>query len=60
MMKKISKRDSLRLLNHLKRARAIIDSVSDDGEIMISKIEIAEDCVSQIDGFLIAINNTLI
>lgn len=38
-MKKISKKDSDRILNHLKKARAILDRISEDDEIALSDTE---------------------
>lgn len=61
-MKKISKKDALRIQNHLQKAKEIIDQVceiSDDGEISMD-IEIAENCVGYLDEILIAINNTIL
>ena len=61
-MKKSSKKDALRIQNHLQKAKEIIDQVreiSDDGEISMD-IEIAENCVGYLDEILIAINNTIL
>lgn len=61
-MKKISKKDALRIQNHLQKAKEIIDQVreiSDDGEISMD-IEIAENCVGYLDEIFIAINNTIL
>lgn len=61
-MKKISKKDALRIQNHLQKAKEIIDrarEVSDDGEVSMD-IEIAENCVGYLDEILIAINNTIL
>lgn len=61
-MKKISKKDALRIQNHLQKAKEIIDQVremSDDGEISMD-IEIAENCVGCLDEIIIAINNTIL
>lgn len=61
-MKKISKKDALRIQNHLQKSKEIIDrarEVSDDGEVSMD-IEIAENCVGYLDEILIAINNTIL
>lgn len=61
-MKKISKKDALRIQNHLQKAKEIIDrarEVSDDGEVSMD-IEIAENCVGYLDEILITINNTIL
>lgn len=53
-MKKISKKDALRIQNHLQKAKEIIDrarEVSDDGEVSMD-IEIAENCVGYLDEIL--------
>lgn len=59
-MKKISKKDSDRILNHLKKARTILDKISEDDEIELSDTETAEDCLSVMDGIILAINNTIL
>ena len=61
-MKKISDRDAKRILAHLQKARDIIEKaqeLSDDGEISMS-VDIAEDCLADLDEILITINNTVL
>lgn len=61
-MKKISKRDAERILNHLQKAKEIINQQrekSNDGEISMD-IDIAENCISCLDEILIAVNNTIL
>lgn len=59
-MKKLTKRDSERILNHIKKAREIIDSVSSDGtEIQFSDVEIAESILSGIGEIEFIASNTV-
>lgn len=61
-MKKIGNTDAKRILEHLKKARAIIENAqtqSDDGEISMD-INIAEQCIGHLDEILISINNTIL
>lgn len=61
-MKKISNRDAERILNHLQKAKEIINQQrekSNDDEISMD-IDIAENCVSCLDKILIAVNNTIL
>lgn len=58
-MKKISKKDSERVLNYIKKARAIIDYASDGGEIQFSDSETAESILSGMGEIEFVASNTL-
>lgn len=60
-MIRINDKDATRVLNHLLRARKIIEYMkekSEDGEVMMDEI-IAENCLYQINEILICLNHTL-
>lgn len=60
-MKKISKKDSERILNYLSKARKILDGYEEYGDdIEICNTELAYDCLSKIDVISIALNNAII
>lgn len=58
-MKKISKKDSERVLNYIKKARSIIDSASDGEEIQFSDAETAESILSGIGEIEFVASNTM-
>lgn len=59
-MKKISKKDSERILNYLIKARKIIDSYEELGDdIEVCDKDIAYDCIDSIGGIMVALNNTV-
>ncbi len=61
-MKKIYRKDALRIQKYLCKTKLIIDAArekSDDGEIIMD-IDIAENCVGYLDEILIAINNSIL
>lgn len=58
-MRKISKKDSERILNYIKKAREIIDSVSDGDEIQFSDVETAESILSGIGEIEFIASNTV-
>lgn len=59
-MKKISRKESLRILNHLKKAQEILENASDGcDEFSMSDTEIAEDCLSVLSSIIYAINNAV-
>lgn len=58
-MKKISKKDSERILNHIKKARAILDSAYNEDGIQFPDIETAENILSELSGIVFIANNTI-
>ena len=59
-MKQMNKRKSERVLAYIKKARAIIDQESElrEGELFLSDVNIAEDCLSALSEIMVTINNT--
>lgn len=58
-MKKISKKDSERILNHIKKARAILNSAYNEDEIQFPDIEKAENILSELSGIVFIANSTI-
>ena len=57
-MKKISRKESLRILNHLKKAQEILENAAGDcDEFSMYDAEISEDCLSILSSIIYAINN---
>lgn len=59
-MKKITKKDAQRILNHLAKSKAIIDKIENESisDLYVDE-DIAKDCLSALSAILAVLNNSV-